>query len=129
MEKDFYKTYSESIKESEILKVNSDFWYDYTIIHPRTIYNKTNTANWYFEKRKMCFNLKNVKSLDNKNEYLLQLYLEKEYNISKNKSLPIYQMVIKKDYKKIELPKFEYNGIITIIRDQNGKIIYNKKLE
>ncbi len=129
LEKYFYKTFSEKITKSEVLKVHSDFWYDYTIIHPRTTYNKTNTANWYFEKSKMCFDLKKVKSLGDKNEYLLQLYLEKEYNITKNKSLPIYQTTIKKNYNKVELPKFEYNNIITIIRNQNGKIIYNEKLK
>ena len=130
LEKNFYKTFSKDITESKILKVNSDFWYDFTVVHPRTTYNKTNTANWYFKNNKtLCLNLNKVKTLDKENEYLLQLYLEKEYDITKNKSLPIYQMVIKKKFKKVELPKYDFNNIIVVIRKDDGNIIYNEKLK
>ena len=70
-----------------------------------------------------------IKTLDKQNEYLLQLYLEEEYNITKNKSLPIYQMVVKNEFKKVELPTYDFNNVIVVIRKNDGNIIYNEKLK
>ncbi|MCF6351112.1 MAG: hypothetical protein L3J23_08825 [Flavobacteriaceae bacterium] len=127
MEKDFYKRFSEKIKHPKILKINSNFWYDYTIVHPRTTYTKHNIANWYFENgNHFCFDTKTIKSLNDNESYLLQLYINDEYIASGNKCLPVFQTIIKKSHNIIKLPKYNIGKIMLIIRNDKGEVIYKK---
>lgn len=125
METKRYKDIAKKIKKPIILDIKSGLYYNYTVIHPRTFFTDNHIANWYFNKRKhFYFETKNINKMLNDNEYLLQIYLSKEYENEAEKALPLFQKIVKKTNQSIKLPKYNIGKTILIVRDKKGKIIY-----
>lgn len=124
------------LKESVVLERNNEYWtiperrasHDMCVFHQRNEYNNTQYPIWLLNSTGKISHTLNLESIKTKENYLLQVYVKKEYDEAIFEAVPIINRITNKTNNtlQINLSQGEY---VVLVFDKYKNCLYNKNIK